>query len=70
MKRTLWIEAVSLLGILLAGAYFVLLLLSRFISLPIPVSSNVLGRDWAFLAIPVLGLLTGVLLQIAALRKE
>ena len=70
MKKTVWIEAAALFGVILAGAYFVLLLLSRFASLPFAVSANVLVRDWVFLAIPVLGLLTGVLLQLASIRKK
>ena len=70
MKRTVWIEILAVLGILAAAAYFVLLILSRFVALPFEINANVFIRDWAFLAIPVLAFLSGVLLQIAAVRKK
>ena len=70
MKRTVWIEVLAVLGILAAGAYFVLLILSRFATLPFEISANFFIRDWAFLAIPILGFLSGVLLQFAAIRKK
>ena len=70
MKRTVWIEILAVLGILAAAAYFVLLILSRFVALPFEIKANVFIRDWAFLAIPVLAFLSGVLLQIAAVRKK
>lgn len=70
MKRTLWIEILAVLGIVAAAAYFVLLILSRFVSLPFEISANVFVRDWAFLAVPILAFLCGILLQIAAIRKK
>lgn len=70
MKRALWFRILAVLGVLAAAAYFVLLILSRFVALPFEIGANVFVRDWAFLAIPILGLLMGVLLQIAAIRKK
>lgn len=70
MKRNIWIKGIAVLGVLVSAAYFALLILSRFVTLPFAVEANVLVRDWVFLAIPILALLSGVLLQIAAIRKK
>lgn len=70
MKRTVWIEILAWIGVIVSAAYFVLLILSRFVTLPFEIGANVFIRDWAFLAIPILGLLSGVLLQLAAIRRK
>lgn len=62
-------KILAILGIALSCAYLGLLLLSRFVALPFEVSNNFLLADWAFIAVPILGLLSAVALQIASLRK-
>ena len=70
MKRSVWIEVLTVLGVVVSAAYFALLILSRFVELPFKISANVLIKDWAFLAVPILAFLSGILLQIAAIRKK
>lgn len=70
MKRNLPALLLAVLGAVAAAAYLLLLLLRRFVSLPFELAPNVLARDWAFLAIPILGFLMGIVLQIAAIRKK
>ena len=60
----------AILSVLVSLAYLVLLMLSYFAPLPVDVQPNVLFADWMFIAIPILGLLTGIFLQIASLAKK
>ena len=60
----------SVLSILLSLTYLVLLALSYVMPLPVNVAPNVLFADWVFIVIPILGLLTGVLLQIGSLSDR
>lgn len=69
MKNHFFAKLVALLGMIVSGVYLVLLLVSQFVSLPFEISDNVLFADWAFIAVPILGLLSAVLLQITAVRK-
>ena len=69
MKNHFFAKLVALLGVIVSGVYLVLLLVSQFVSLPFEISDNVLFADWAFIAVPILGLLSAVLLQITAVRK-
>ena len=69
MKNHFFAKLIALLGVIVSGVYLVLLLVSQFVSLPFEISDNVLFADWAFIAVPILGLLSAVLLQITAVRK-
>lgn len=71
MKKVLRILAVALtvLSILASLTYLVLLSLSQLALVPVLAEPNVLLSDWVFIAIPILGLLTGILLQVASLEK-
>lgn len=71
MKRFIRILAylVTIASVLLSLAYILLLAASSLISLPFEIAPNVFVRDWYFMAIPILALLSGVLLQIASLKK-
>ena len=69
MKNHFFVKLIALLGVIVSGVYLVLLLVSQFVSLPFEISDNVLFADWAFIAVPILGQLSAVLLQITAVRK-
>ena len=71
MKKVLRILAVALtvLSILASLTYLVLLSLSQLALVPVLAEPNVLLSDWVFIVIPILGLLTGILLQVASLEK-
>ena len=72
MKKNIRIIAIvlTILSILVSLTYLVLLMLSYFGPLPFDVHENVLFADWVFIAIPILGLLTGILLQVASLADK
>ena len=72
MKKTIYYIAiiVTVLSVLLSFLYIILRLLSGFMALPVLVEDNVLFVDWFFLAVPILALASGVLLQIASLKGK
>ena len=72
MRKMIRIIAIVLtvLSALLSLTYLVLLALSYVGTLPVTVAPNVLFADWVFMAIPILGLLTGILLQVASLTDK
>ena len=70
MKKRFIAKLFAVLGIAVCGAYLLLLLLSQFVKLPLEVSPNFLFADWLFIAVPILGFLCAVLLQVASVRKR
>lgn len=72
MRKIIRIIAIVLTvcSALLSLTYLALLALSYVGTLPVSVAPNVLFRDWVFMAIPILGLLTGILLQVASLTDQ
>ena len=61
---------VAVLSIVVSLIYLVLLGLSAFGNLPVRVEPNFLIIDWAFIAVPILALLSAVLLQVASVKKK
>lgn len=70
MKKHLFAKTLAWLGVIASGLYLCLLLLSRFVTLPFEVADNVLFRDWAFIAVPILGFLSSIALQIASVKNN
>ena len=70
MKKHLFAKTLAWLGILVSVLYLILLLVSRFAALPFEIADNVLFADWAFIAVPILGFLSSIALQIASVRKN
>lgn len=69
MKQHLFAKLLAVCGIILCGGYLVLMILSKFVSLPFAVGENVLFADWAFIAVPIVGLISAIALQIASNQK-
>ncbi len=69
MKRHFFAKLLAALGIILSGVYLLLLVLSRFVALPVEISENFFFADWAFIIVPILGLVSAVALQIASVRE-
>ena len=70
MKKHLFAKTMAWLGIIVSGVYLCLLLLSRFVKLPFEIADNVLFADWTFIAVPILGFISSIALQIASVRKK
>ena len=60
----------TVISILISLTYIVLLMFSGFLPEITIVEDNYLFSDWFFMAIPILGLLTGIFLQIISVHKK
>lgn len=60
----------TVISILISLTYIVLLMFSGFLPEITIVEDNYLFYDWFFMAIPILGLLTGIFLQIISVHKK
>ena len=72
MKKTLKsiTVTITIISILLSLTYILLLMMSGFADIDMIVEDNFLFKDWFFMTIPILGFLTGILLQVVSLRKK
>ena len=70
MKKHPIAKILAILGIAVSGIYLCLLLLSRFVALPFEIDNCVLFADWVFIAVPILGFLSSIALQIASARNQ
>ncbi len=60
----------TVISILISLTYIVLLMFSGFLPEITIVEDNYLFADWFFMAIPILGLLAGIFLQIISVHKK
>lgn len=60
----------TVISILISLTYIVLLMFSGFLPGVINVEDNYLFADWLFMAIPILGFLTGIFLQVISVHKK
>ena len=70
MKKHPIAKILAVLGSAVSGIYLCLLLLSRVITLPFEIDNCVLFADWVFIAVPILGFLSSIALQIASARNQ
>lgn len=72
MKKAIKSIAIILtvVSILLSLIYILLLMFSSFMQDVSYVEDNFLFVDWFFMAIPILGFITGILLQIISVHKK
>lgn len=61
---------VTVLSVLASLLYIVMLMMTNFGTFAFEVGPNVVYKDWYFIAVPILALLSGILLQIASLKKS
>ncbi len=70
MKRKTWLTIVAVVTAVVALVYLVVLLLWEFGVFDHEAAESVLFRDgYAFLPVPVVGLLAGILLQVFSVRS-
>lgn len=72
MKKFIRILAyiITTLSVLSSLLYIVMLIMTFFGTFAFEVGPNVVYKDWVFMAVPVLALLSGILIQIASLKKN
>jgi cytochrome bd-type quinol oxidase subunit 2 len=68
--KHLFAKIMAVLGIVVSALYLLLLFVSQFVTLPFEIANNVLFADWLFIAIPVIGFVCAIALQIASVHKK